>query len=458
MHYVSRIRILLLLPLLTLGLALTGCDSGGSSMDDDTDENIDVPSTYTFQSRFADGESAVAYPGQVTRNLLIADLKFQTDALGQSGASSTSSLLRRYTENSENLSDLDILVPNKFGFEALDSQQNYGDIATGKSLQGKATSSYADSKTLIGSADLAITGNSDVTADELIRLYLNRIQSNSQDDGQLGTPAVYTTDDNVNMSQLVNKLLLGSVAYSQGTEKYLDDVLDTEASPNTQDGDNPYSTLGHVWDEAFGYYGAARDFSASGVYYDSDGLLANFDDRNGDGAIDLSSEFVYTWADYSVDRGVVNDIGFHTELFESFREGRTAIINQRPLETIRGHAADARAAWDRLVAANVVHYLNSMAGDLSDLSSDETVTESSLGEDAALEFNEHWGEAKPFAWALQYNPDKQISDAQLQTLHDELGAAPPYGMTKSEVISKIDAAKGILQSAYGFPDANMENW
>lgn len=455
MRYASR---LLLLPVLALTMVLAGCDSG-SPMDDEPGPGpIDVPATYTFQSRFVDGESAVAYPGQVTRNLLIADLKFQTDALGQSGASSTSSLLRRYTENSETLNDLDVLTPTTYGFEPLDSQQNYGDIATGKSLQGKATSSYASDKTLIGSGELAITGDSDVTADELIQLYLNRIQSNSQDDSKLGTPSVYTTDDGVNMSQVVNKLLLGSVAYSQGTEKYLDDVLNTDTSPNTQDGENPYSTLGHVWDEAYGYYGAARDFNASGAFYDSDGLVANFDDRNGDGRIDLASEFVYTWADYSVDRGTVNDIGFHTDLFQTFREGRTAIINQESIDNIRSHAADARATWDKLVAANVVHYLNSMAGDLSGLSSDEMVTESNLGEDAVLEYNEHWGEAKPFAWALQYNPDKQISAEQLQTVHAELGASPPYGVTKSEVISRIDAAKGVIENAYGFPDANMDNW
>lgn len=446
----------LLLPLLAAGLILAGCDSSGSPQEDPPDDDIEVPSSYTFDSRFVNGESAVAYPGQVTRNLLIADLKLQTDALAEDGASPTSNLNERYVESSENLDDLDILTPDRRGFDQLDSQQSYGDIATGKSLQGKATSSYADSRTLIASSELPITGSSDVTADQLILDYLERMQSNSQDDSQLGTPAAYTTDEGVQMNQMVNKLLLGSVAYSQGTDKYLGDVLNTDDSPNTQDGDNPYTTLGHVWDEAFGYFGAAREFT-SGDYFDSSGILTNAADRNGDGQIDLASEFVYTWADYSVDRGTVGG-EFHTKAFEAFLKGRTAIINEASISEIRSHRDDARAAWEKVVAANVVHYLNSMEGDLSGLSSDETITRENLSDDAVQELNEHWSEAKPFAWALQYNPAKQISDSDLQDLHAELDSAPPYGKTKSEAVSAIDAAKTIVQSAYGFSDENVANW
>lgn len=448
--------LLVLTSLLATGLFLAGCDSTGSSNSGDPPpDDIEVPSSYTFDSRFVDGESAVAYPGQVTRNLLIADLKFQTDDLGASGASPASALKRRYAENSENLDDLDILTPQKRGFTAADAQENYGDIAEGKSLKGKATSPYASNRTLIASSALPITGNSDVTADALIVDYLNRMQSNSQDDSKLGTPAVYTTDEGVNMSQIVNKLLLGAVAYSQGTDKYLDDVLNTDDSPNTQDGNNPYTTLGHVWDEAYGYFGAPRDYNAPGVYYDDNGLITNSDDRDGDGQIDLEKEFMYTWADYAVDRGTVNGIGFHETAFQAFREGRTAIINEASIDEIRSHRDDARAAWEKVVAANVVHYMNSMKGDLSGLDDNDTITKDNVDTEA---LNEHWSEAKPFAWALQYNPDKMISESQLATVHEKLGASPPYGDVKSEVVTTLEEAKNEIQSAYGFPDANMENW
>jgi len=456
-----RLSSLLVLPLLLVGLLLSGCDSNDAMMDDDDgggdDPPLEVPSSYTFESPFVEGESAVAYPGQVTRNLLINDLKFQTDALGQDGASPASNLLARYTQNSQDLGNADLLTPDAFGFETPSSQQSYGDIAADKNLQGVVTSSFAGDVTLIGSADLAITDSEDVTADELIQLYLNRIQTNSQDDARLGTPDVYTTDDGVNMSQMVNKLLLGAASFSQGTAKYLDANIDRENFPNTQDGDNPYSSLGHQWDEAFGYYGAARSFS-SGDYYDGNGMIANAADQNGDGVVDLNSEFVYTWADYSVDRGTVNDIGFHTELFRLFREGRTAIVNGESIDDIRSIASQARAEWEKVVAANVIHYMNSMESDLSDLSDDQTVTRENLGPDGVLAFNEHWGEAKPFAWALQFNSTTELTNEQLDAIHAELGSAPPYGEQKSDVIARINAAKQVFQDAYGFPDANMNDW
>lgn len=436
----------LLVPFLLVGLMLTGCDSTDSMSDDDGEnDRIDVPATYTFSSRFVEGGSAVAYPGQVTRNLLIADIKTLTDQ--RAGIPTEADLLDRYEYDAQNLAILLSTDPNP-------AQSTYAEIATGKSLSGKATASYSD-VALIGIGDVA-GFDADATADDVIRSYIADIAEN-YDNGQTA-PDAYTTAEGVDMGQIVNKLLLGAVAYSQGTAKYLDDVLTQETSPNTRDGDKPYTTMGHVWDEAYGYYGAARDFSESGVYYDADGLVAKASDRNGDGEIDLSSEFVHTWADYSVDRGTVNDINFHIRLFETFREGRTAIINQESIENIRGHAADARSTWDDLVASNVVHYLNAMESDVAGLAADDEVTRAALGDDGAASFNEHWGEAKPFAWALQYNPDKKISDSELESLHQILGGAPPYGKTKAQVLTDINDAKTLIQSAYGFDDANMNNW
>ena len=436
---------LFLLPLLLVGLVLSGCDSTDPMSDEEGDDTIEVPATYTFSSRFVEGESAVAYPGQVTRNLLIADIKTLTDQ--RAGVPTRADMLDRYEYAAQSL---DILLST----DPAPAQSVYPDVATGKSLSGKATAPYSD-VALIGIGD--VPGFSEgATADDVIRAYVDQIAQNYAN-GQTA-PEAHTTDEGVDMGQIVNKLLLGAVAYSQGTAKYLDDVLNKETSPNTQQGDKPYSTMGHVWDEAYGYYGAARDFNASGVYYDANGLVANAADRNGDGQIDLESEFVFTWADYSVDRGTINDIGFHVDLFRSFREGRTAIVNQASIETIRGHAANARSTWDDLVASNVVHYLNSMAGDISGLADNEDVTRSALGADGTAAFNEHWGEAKPFAWALQYNPDKKISNADLQSLHGILGGTPPYGKTKAEVMQDINDAKQLIQDAYGFPQANMDNW
>ena len=59
---------------ISLTLIFTGCSEdvdpvgGGDSL-------IDTPATYTFQSRYVDGESSVSYSGQVVRNMIISAIK-----------------------------------------------------------------------------------------------------------------------------------------------------------------------------------------------------------------------------------------------------------------------------------------------------------------------------------------------------------------------------------------------
>ena len=63
-----------ILLILILTLMFQGC-----SKDDDllSPENtdIDTPTTYTFESRYVDGESSVYYTGQVVRNMIISAIK-----------------------------------------------------------------------------------------------------------------------------------------------------------------------------------------------------------------------------------------------------------------------------------------------------------------------------------------------------------------------------------------------
>ena len=54
---------------------MIGCSTDDDDNDDDGASLIDTPTTYTFESRFSEGESSVSYSGQVVRNLLINDIK-----------------------------------------------------------------------------------------------------------------------------------------------------------------------------------------------------------------------------------------------------------------------------------------------------------------------------------------------------------------------------------------------
>ena len=74
-------------------------------------------------------------------------------------------------------------------------ENRYSSISTGKNLSGKISS-----EVVIGYGK---------TADELVREWFEIIAANSQDADKLGTPAVYTDDNGVDLTQMINKVLIG---------------------------------------------------------------------------------------------------------------------------------------------------------------------------------------------------------------------------------------------------------
>ena len=190
--------------MIAFGLFGCGDDKDGTNPVNSGASSIDVPSAYVFDSRFSPGESSVSYSGQVVRNLLLQDLKIFTGNLGKDGAQSASAqdMLNFYAH--DDAYGLETLT-NPKGLSALESR--YSSISTGKNLNGKI------------SGDIVIGYGK--TADALVREWIDIIADNSQDASKLGTPAVYTTDDGVDLSQMINKVLIGAVPYYQATGKYL---------------------------------------------------------------------------------------------------------------------------------------------------------------------------------------------------------------------------------------------
>ena len=120
----------------------------------------------------------------------------------------------------------------------------------------------------------------------------------------------YITATEADLAQLVQKFLLGAVAFSQGADDYLDydevdaNGVDLVAAGKGLFGDNTalkdgkkYTPLEHTWDEGFGYFGAARDY----LEYTDDEIAGkggrdNYQghhDTDGNGKTDLVSE--YNW-------------------------------------------------------------------------------------------------------------------------------------------------------------------
>ena len=108
---------------------------------------------------------------------------------------------------------------------------------------------------------------------------------------------------------------------------------------------------------------------------------------------------------------------------------------------------------EKVIAATVVHYINDTLSDMSELgTADENIAN----------LNKHWAEMKGYTVALQYNPFRLITDGQLAELHGIMGEAPVYDQPGSNAyntqVNNYKRAKDVMQAAYGFSNANMENW
>ncbi|MDE2812487.1 MAG: DUF4856 domain-containing protein [Gemmatimonadota bacterium] len=416
---------------------LIACGGGDDDnpVDSGSGGTIDIPTAYVFDSRFNDGESSVAYSGQTVRNLLLQDLKIFIDNLGKEGAESATvdDLLQFYAYddglNLESLStagDMPVV------------ENRYSSISTGKNLVGKI------------SKDVVIGYGK--TADELVREWFEIIAANSQDAGKLGTPAVYTDDNGVDLTQMINKVLIGAVPYYQATGVYLGGLLEDENGSPVEG--KSYTEMEHHWDEAFGYFGAARDYSR---YSDAQlaGKVADYTfDSNGDGQIDFKSEYNFGLSRNAGKRDKGGSgVNLSGDIFAAFLAGRTLIVNQGSAGEIAAQREAAANGMEKVIAATVVHYINDTLSDMAALGT---------ADENRVNLNKHWAEMKGFTVALQYSPFRLISQGQLEELHGIMGQAPSYEAPGSDgydgVVSSYMRAKDVLQEAYGFSADNMANW
>ncbi|MBL4651875.1 MAG: DUF4856 domain-containing protein [Flavobacteriales bacterium] len=227
----------------------------------------------------------------------------------------------------------------------------------------------------------------------------------------------YVTNQGVEIDQLIQKGLMGAVLYYQATSGYLEDI---SGDDNTGAGGTEATDMEHHFDEAFGYFGAPTDFSDQSTTGDADFVAnANF------------------WGKYTISRnGELNNV---ETIFTAFRTGRAAISNEdyvardAAIETII-------TEWEKVAAASVVHYINSVKADL---------TSGDLGSKY-----HHWAEGKGFAMCLKYNISKVISTADQSTVEAAFGNNPGA----ITVGSDFDASLTIIKNTYGFSDTQMTNF
>ena len=398
-----------LLPLLAVGLVLTGCDSAGPSTGNGDDSTFEYPSSN--------------YGAETVTNLLAFDLGIR---VGNASDNSETVLDELYTGTIDSKT-----VPTS-GISA--EQSTYGDLASGVNVSALTDDAPLALSQNLESGDSPNPG-SQITTDQMLEFYFERA----------GSEDVTTTDNGIVLSQFAEKMLLGTPIYGNGAA-----ILNDFANGNIT------SNQAEQWDAAFGYFGFPRtlepflDYSGGG-----EGLASGpAQDIDGNGSVDLTSEYAHTWATYAIERSAAaentgNPNDFARRAFEALVEGREDIEDG---DDPSGHAQTALDAWEATVAVNVIHYINSMEGSLSGLDDGKTVEKGDIDEGA-------WGEAKAFAWNLQFYSRSALSSSNLNDVLEDIGNDPPYGeMTVSEYESDLADATQILADAYGFNSSNVEAW
>ena len=447
----------------------------------DPDADVTPVETYEFESRFVDGASSVAYTGQALRQVLMNDLNayiVALDALApeEFPADVQGDLLFYYAFNG---SDGSAEVAPLLSTEPATLQENYGAIGNGNLVDKIAGNdptgqhkNWETPGTFVGwpATDAA-------TPDELVRFYIAEIDrladayaaGNAPEDPS-GTQiqSASVDADGRHYRQLLSKFLLGAVAYSQATDDYWDDA-DEDHGINVNNADpsgegSAYSSLEHHWDEGFGYFGAARDY----LGYTDEEIAARggretwqrYHDSDGDERIDLTAEYNFTMAGYAAQRDLGSAASaptdFTGEVFEALIAGRRLIAQaggeldedqKAQLQTYRDQAV---LGWERVLAANVIHYINDT---LRDMNAFDTEDYNFLNHAA------HWSEAKGFALGLQFNPRKKLTDEQFLLLHTHLGNAPVLPDALPAAISAhreaLLDARALLADVYGFDEANI---
>ena len=334
---------------------------------------------------------------------------------------------------------------------------------------------------------------------DLVDLWIDQLATQASDgisvtistvDGDANVSSVQYDAHGRNQRQLLQKFLLGAVTFSQGTNDYFQ--ADFAAQITVQEGTKNYSAAEHNYDEAFGYYGAARDNKA---YSDAEARAKSgrdewkngYYDTDANGLINPRSEFNFGNAQNCAKRDVgsaenTNATDLSTEAMNAFLAGRQILSNAAnagSLSTseeaaLAAHIKAAALAWEKCIAATVIHYINDVTTDMGAYSEGRFATV-----DNFTDVGKHWSEMKGFALGLQFSPfspfrDETVTEVDLNSLKTvlaALGDAPMLadgsqggvsaGDTDTAIaayISGLASARQTLQAAYGFDADNVAGW
>ncbi|EWH12124.1 cadherin [Catenovulum agarivorans DS-2] len=431
------------------------------------------------------GQSTVSYSGQVARHAIIAELNNYISStlateINNGDIATKAEILAKlhayFYDPAKAPAGVDVAAILAKDITLVDNseQANINAISTGKNLQAKiaGNDSVTDHKDwkagdkFEGFSAAFMGGSFENTPEGLLLRLLDKLAENAEAFAAGTVSSVYVTADGQDLKQLIQKFLLGAVAFQQGADDYLGDDVDGKGlkADNTAIVENKtYTNLEHQWDEGFGYFGAARDYLA---YTDEeiaakggrDGWSSGYYDTNGDGKIDLNSEFNFGNSTNAAKRdlGSLATTDLTKDAMEGFLKGRALInanagsaLTEAQMDELKDHRDQAVLAWEKSIAATVIHYINDTVTDLNGIS-DETPT---------ADLAKHWSELKGFLLGLQFNPASPLSDADFTIVNDLVGDKPDVSLAgKANYITGLETARTKLQTAYAFDATVAAQW
>lgn len=485
------------LTIATLTATLVGCGGGsgsGSNNDaantDTTATDISVPTTYTFTN--SAGDSTVSYSGQTARHVLIDDLKgsIATVAGEDSDKKALLDYYFRFDDAADNNDSGTVDIEDAFDKTVSDKelvQRTFGDISTGKNLIGKIAGEDSEdhiiSGDFFGMYDTTISTPVELVDkffDDLIVSAKNSYSIEVDGESQpVRIEKAFINVDGLDYQQLIQKFLLGAVTFSQGTADYLQTDFGSDGNLALKEGKN-YTNGEHKWDEAFGYFGATRNYNN----FTDDEIAAKggregyqgFNDIDGDKKLDLKSEVIFGNSSNCAkrDRDADGKTDFTKEAFDAFLAGR-AILDEAAksgeLTAARKTELDeqveiASVTWEKCIAATVIHYINDVRSDMGDfVTKDGSLVYASV--DNYTDLAKHWGEMKGFALGLQFNPISPFraspeATANLKEVLSLMRDKPVLvGAGQAEVDTyraNLEKARDLLRDAYGFDAVVAANW
>jgi hypothetical protein len=467
---------LLLALLLSMTVACGPDDDSNNATSPDTP--IQAPDTYSFESRFKDDASSVSYSGQTARHALIAGLNdyigtsLQDDAISNTSFGDKDDFLAAltfyYEFDSDSNSDLAHRLTPSEGLTI--TPTTYVGISSGKDLKGKFAGN--DSVTDHKDWNTQFQGwEGQTSAEGLLLALMDQLAGQAYALSQGNAPldpvdgamlSVYVTPEGVDLKQMIQKLLLMGIGFSQAADDYLDDDLDDKGllAGNTQVEDNAYSGLEHAWDEGFGYFGAARNYASYSDAQLSDQIQL---DADGDGVITLTSEYNFGASINAGKRDAGSSDAAKTDytklIFDGFVQGRTLIVNAGDevdadeLAAIKTQRDAAILNWEKAIAATVVHYINDTLQEMQKHSA-------ATGDYSHAQHAKVWSELKGFALGFQFNPRSPMNQgSSFADFHALVGNAPVLPSAEATAFEQykadLIAARAILKTAYDFDAANM---